>query len=188
MAILKDFEPYVMLDVLGCPTPVARQALTLSVIDFCRRSRVWREDCDAGLTASGVSLYPVTLPADSALTSILDVMLDGRLLTKGCYALEAGSVRASAALPAGRVMTVRALLAPLPAATTYPDLLLDYAEGIASGTKYRLMIQANKPWSQPELAVAHKGLYDAAINDAFARAESSGVVSATFAAPVRFGY
>lgn len=183
MASIKDFEPFVALDVSGCPQPVIRQALQLALTDFCRSSRVWRATCEAGDVQDGVSLYTIVAPAGSAVSALDSVLCDGREIPKGTYSLEGGAVRLHGRQRTGAGVEALAILEPLITATTVPDLLLEYVEGVASGAKFRLMLQPGKAWSSPELAVYHRREFDSAVAKAFARSETGGVVTTITARP-----
>lgn len=186
MATTKDFEPYILPDVTGCPQPVVRQALMLAVTDFCRRSKAWQADCSAGTTSDGVSLYTIVPPTGAAVYCIESASLGGRAMSESAYTSEARGTIKLLHNSNGQAISVRATLEPLPTATTLPDLLLEYVEGIASGAKYRLMIQPGKPWSSPELAVFHKKLFDDAIGAAFAQQAHGRSVRSLEVKPVRF--
>lgn len=183
MASIRDFEPFVALDVSGCPLPVVRQALQLALVDFCRRSRVWRATCDAGAVQDGTSLYTIVAPTGAAVSALDSVLVDGRAIPKGTYSLEGGAVQLPGRQRAGAEVEAVAILEPLITATTVPDLLLEYTEGIASGAKYRLMLQPGKAWSSPDLAIYHRRAFDDAVGAAFARSETGGVISTITAKP-----
>jgi len=187
MATLKDFEPYVSLDVSGCPSAVIRQALMLAVEDFCRRSRAWRAECPAGNLQEGVSLYTIVPPTGAAVCSLEWLEVGGRKQAEGSFVLEAGAVRLANLGPAGAAIVAKSILAPLKTAATVPDLLLEHTEGIASGAKFRLMLQPGKPWSSPELAAYHKRAFEDAIGDAFVRSETGGVIGSLTVKPRAFG-
>ena len=186
MATTKDFEPYILPDVTGCPLPVARQALMLSITEFCRKGKAWQAECSAGTTSEGVSLYTIVPPAGAAVHCIESATLGGRTMSQDAYTSEACGTIKLIYPSNGQAVSVRATLEPLPTATTLPELLLEYLEGIASAAKYRLMIQPGKPWSSPELAEFHKGLFDESIGAAFAQQAHGRSVRSLEVKPVRF--
>jgi hypothetical protein len=61
-------------------------------------------------------------------------------------------------------LVLHVALKPDRASTSGPDFLYnDYYEQIAAGAKARLMGMTGKPWSNPTMAVANAGIFDAAI-------------------------
>lgn len=188
MATLSSFEPFVMPDVQGCPAAVVRNAITFALIDFCRRSRYWQEDCAAGSTADGKTAFAITLADGADIVSIVDVKVGGYPIVRDGYSLSGSTLKTTYPLSPGYPVVVSAQLAPKASASSFPDSLLQYTEGIASGAKFRLMIQPGKAWSTPDLAAVHRSLFEQAIADAMVRVESQGVIGATYAAPVRFGF
>lgn len=186
MATTKDFEPYILPDVTGCPLPVVRQALMLAISEFCRKGKAWQADCSAGTTSDGVSLYTIVPPAGAAVCCIESASLGGRELCTDAYTSEARGTIKLIYPSNGQAIAVKATLEPLITAVTLPDLLLEYIEGLASGAKYRLMIQPGKPWSSPDLAVFHKRMFDEAIGAAFAQQAHGRSVRSLEVKPVRF--
>lgn len=184
MAQFKDFDSYVALDVQGCPASVMRQAIALAVLDFCRRSRVWRAECSAGATQTGVGVYTIVAPEGGAVSAVEWVTVGGNRIAELCYTQDAGALSLAAAFAPGRAIVAKSILVPLQTASKIPDALLDYAEGIASGAKFRLMMQPGKPWSSPDLAAAHRTLFENAIGDAFARSESAGRIGSKSVSPL----
>lgn len=62
---------------------------------------------------------------------------------------------------------VRVVLRPAFNATELPDWILEkHADGIASGAKYRLMMEQGRPWSNPNLAPLHKSVFNDSIDRA----------------------
>lgn len=64
-------------------------------------------------------------------------------------------------------LTMRVALKPTRSSTQIEDVILeDYAEAIAQGALYRLMVSPGKAYSNAEMAAINKGLFDQAINAA----------------------
>jgi hypothetical protein len=65
---------------MGCSKPLARQAIRLACIDFCRDAMVV-QDLQLYDVVAGQADYPLTIPASSQLTRVLGVMYIDSWLT-----------------------------------------------------------------------------------------------------------
>lgn len=75
-------------------------------------------------------------------------------------------------------LTMRVALKPTRASTEIEDVIFeDYAEAIAQGALYRLMASPGKAYTNTEMAVVNKGLFEQAINVARQRASRGHVRS-----------
>lgn len=64
-------------------------------------------------------------------------------------------------VPSGTQVRVHGVYTLTDAATVIPDDIVDrYGERIASGAKYRLMLNPGKTWSNPQLAKYHRDEFD----------------------------
>jgi hypothetical protein len=67
-------------------------------------------------------------------------------------------------------VTLTVALKPTRDATKGPDFLFnDYYEGICAGAKGRLMLMKGKPWTDPQAAALHIGLFNEKITEANVR-------------------
>lgn len=186
MAALTDFHSLIAPDVPGAPGVVISQAVLRTAIDFCDRAGIQIDDITVPVVAAARSAV-VDLPEGYALASVLKLRgADGRKLTSTDRATAINGKRYELTEPpleywvggaktlrfecvpsANETLTGLATLKPAATATAVPDVLLDdWADAIASGAKARLMQTPGKPWSSPELAAFHIGLYEKAISDA----------------------
>jgi len=188
MANLSDLLPDVLPDLPGCPNITALDALSKALIEFCERSRYWREWlADIAVTAGDASYTP-TVPTDSRLVDILaaefaDVPIDPASPAELDEALpgwrtDTGTVDyftqptadtlLLAKVPsASGTLKLEAALAPTLAATTFPDDIYQrFREAIACGAKARLMLSPGKPYTNPALHATHKAAFEDAIHDA----------------------
>lgn len=77
----EDFLPDVMLDVPGCPEPVAVNALRHALEEFCRKSLWWTADIDPVDVVAGVHTYDLVSPVlDTVVAGILRIAHDGHKL------------------------------------------------------------------------------------------------------------
>ena len=68
-----DYLPDVLLEAPGCPTTIAIQAIRSAAIDLCQKTNVWQEDLDRLHLIAGDALCDIDVPADSEISTILDV-------------------------------------------------------------------------------------------------------------------
>ena len=212
---IDDFHPLVLVDVLGCPAPLIDQALVLAAQEFCRNSLAWTESQDPVVLVDGVQDYELDTPAQSFALAVRDVWMAGRRLrpvtmaelqlsmpgwaagtssAPTCYnaSVERGSIRVFP-IPAAansQTMVIRTAFAPALTATTLPDFLgTHHAEVLASGAKARLMMMPpDKPWSNPQLGMYHRQLFDNGIVDAKISELHDRVPGPLTVAPRRFGF
>lgn len=71
-----DYLGEVMPDVYGCPHRVAIDAIRAAAIEFCNKSRVWREILDPDITlADGVEDYTLTPPVNALIMGVHKIQL-----------------------------------------------------------------------------------------------------------------
>jgi hypothetical protein len=80
MVPVSAFFSRLLPNVIGCPEPLAQQALVDSAIEFCSQSLVTTTDLDPVSVTAGVGNYELDLPAQTELAQIMRVWLDGRML------------------------------------------------------------------------------------------------------------
>lgn len=71
MIQVSKFMQRLMPLVIGCPEPIAQQALVDSAIAFCERSLVLTQTLDATNTTAGVDTYDFVLPQGHAVATVL---------------------------------------------------------------------------------------------------------------------
>lgn len=186
--LLTAFHPFVATEVIGCPDPTINQALLLTAIEFCRETKAWTEIQEPIVLLNGIYEYEMDYPADAQVQTVRDVWIGSRKLDPVTMAglqsvipdwsiaqgSEPSHYNLAGEIPLLRVfpipvnptqsMVVRATYTPSISATTLPDFLGQrHIEGIASGAKARLMAMPGTPWSNPELSVYYRSVYDQAI-------------------------
>lgn len=210
---IDDLVHYVRLELPGVMDAIIVQAMAATAMDFCERTRVWDEIQDPVPLIDGVNQYDMEGPAGARVLTIANVWAAGRELVPVTMArlmqvlpnwqtaqasqpLYYNAARDRKAItvyptPIGAQkapLTFKAQFSPKRTATTLPDFLGDdYHDALVAGTKARLMVQVNVPWSNPVTGLYHQGLYDAAVAQARIDQIHEQVPAAIRVRPVRFG-
>lgn len=183
---LLDFVPSVLLEVSTCPEDLALKAVRDTCIDFCDHTNFWQHDLDPITAVANVAEYELDdIPTKTALASIVSMTFQGlpvyprsrewldenmpswreqystrpdKFLVQqiGYFQLVPyPSVTVSDAI------LVRAALKPSRTATqVYDRIYEDYLDDIANGALGRLLAMQSRPWSNADLALYYKGLYE----------------------------
>ena len=175
----------------GCPQNVALNAIKNSVIEFCMRSRAWKE-YPALVSVDGSDSYSIPLSTAYPNTSAVRVeraWYDGKELTvitedQANDRFNSSDWQTKEGIPDSLLQldpeNIRLVPSPQDAATDVLKLLVSYKPSraatdvrdfiweryldvITSGALYRLMLIPRKPWSDPSMGMAHKSMYDAGI-------------------------
>jgi hypothetical protein len=77
----RDFEPYVLPYVSGCPVPVLEHHARLAAIDWCRKTLVLQRELDEVLTDGETNQVSFDIPTGMQIVRPLEVTLDGRECT-----------------------------------------------------------------------------------------------------------
>lgn len=214
MAAYENFFPNILPEVPGVAEMVAENAVRNAVIEFCEKSLILQRDHDPITVVQNIVDYDLEPPTGYIVVKVMKAWLENAELTPlapdfvreaAVYnrlfsSYEANTDRPRAFLQKDERtvslwgvpdknyrsgLTMRVALKPTRAATTVEDVILeDYAETIASGALYRLMMSAGKPYTNTELAAVHKGLFQQGINVARQRA-THGQVRSTLSVKLR---
>lgn len=190
MATLDQFYPYILPEVPGCSEPLADQRILSACIEFCKKSHYWEYTHPAINLVADQPTYALTLPANSQLVTVIDpIYYNGQKIEqrtkewldqyKGSWQTSQGMTPYCFMMPlinvirpvpypdaalVGGIEEIKLVLKPDPAATTVEDFLFDeFFENIADGAKHKLMSMPGKEWSNPELSLFYKTLFDDAI-------------------------
>lgn len=197
-----------MPEVVGCPEPLLDQALLQTAYDFCDQSGVWDEIQDPQTIKAGVADYDIERPSEGIMLRVREVWVDDRAITfqpirevnhmsksggTPVYynaAADRSQVRLFPTPSAtGSKLKVRAVYAPSMAATNLPDFLFHrYIDGIASGTKARLMATVGPgiTWSNPQMAVVYMQRFNEVLVNARIESLHENVEGSLQAAPRPF--
>lgn len=180
MVNLSNFFPRLLPYVVGCPEPLAQQALLDSAIEFCRRSQVVTTNLDPITVREGVSNYELDSPSNQVVVDqVLKVWYDSTLMSAAPYETatalfnpagapryffgqEIDEVFTLTLLPAPdktvrNGLLVRASLRPTRAATQVYDILYDrHIEGVVAGAMGILMATPDQPFTDMTMAGAQE--------------------------------
>jgi hypothetical protein len=189
---IDDLVQYVRLETPGVMDLIIVQAVAATAMDFCDRTKVWDEIQDPIPLFDGINEYDMEAPKDARVLTIGNVWVaDGELTpitmpalaqvmpnwqsataSKPIYYNAARDWKAITVFPTplgaqGARLTFRAQYAPLRTSTTLPDFLAErFHDALVSGTKSRLMMQVNVPWSNLPMGAYHLGIYEQAVTAA----------------------
>jgi len=168
--------------VIGCPEPLAQQAIVDSAIQFCDDSMVLRETLDSQTTINGQSTYELDAPSQQQITRILGVWADGvqlksaaqetavsmahvstDLLSTGWpahfYTTRTGSELLLNLWPTPNTpisLDVEVVTRPVRDATDLENDLYDFwMNAIVAGALGRLMAIPNQPFTNIELSMTY---------------------------------
>jgi hypothetical protein len=191
----------------GCPDPQIEHELLRASQEFFARSRAWQViQAPVAITANQTTLDIAPSDSGQEMVRVEGAWLDGtRLKVYGVGDMDAaftddwqthtGSTATLVQITPGTVLLypipvaasstglkLRLSVKPSEAATGIPDdMFVKYRDALASGAKARLMLQAGKKWSHPDLGTINAAVFDAAINTAAiaaARSFSTGRIAA----------
>jgi hypothetical protein len=77
----REFEPYVLPYVSGCPMPVLEHHARLAAIDWCRKTLVMQRELDSELTDGTTNEVDISPPTGMQIVRPLEVTLHGRECT-----------------------------------------------------------------------------------------------------------
>jgi hypothetical protein len=209
-----DLLPYILPEVPGAPDTLVKQAIMRSANEFCREAGVWNEIQDPLIVLDNINEYEIDTPTGAQLVTIKSIWMVNRELVpvtmerlqelipnwqeaKGSdpayynaandytsfriYPIPYGANKAK--------MTVRAVYTPNQFGTFLPQFLVDiYLDEILAGAKFRLMSMPGKAWSNGELALLNKAMFDDGITKAKVFEAHDKVAGSPRVRPVRFGF
>jgi hypothetical protein len=167
---ISAFFPRLLPSVLGCPEPLAQQALLDSAIEFCSRSLAVTTTLDAVTLREGIASFEVETPTNTTIAQVLNLWFDGRQIDPSPFS-EATDVSATTGepryfygedidevfnitlLPAPdrtvrSGVIVRAALRPTRSATTVHNVLFErYAQAVVDGAQAILLAIPDQPFS-----------------------------------------
>lgn len=214
MAAYDDFMPYVLPEVPGAPEPIVTQHIRSACIDFCEKSLILTRDHDPITLVEKIVDYDLEPPTGYIVVKVMKAWLENQELTPlapdfvreaSVYNRLFSSYESAPDRPRAYLqkdersisvwgvpdknyangLTLRVALKPSRASTTIENVVFeDYAEVIAHGALYRLMISPGKSYTNPEMAAVHKNLFDQGINVARQRA-THGQVRSTLSVKLR---
>ena len=202
----EDFYPLILPDVPGCPLPTLDMAINRAAREFCTRALVWREQAWPVALRAGEWRYDIDPDLDAGVVVLNSVRLDGRLLdpftdpraivpwgsrsgAPGRYAVSADAEQIyldPTPSEAGQLI-LNVVLRPLLRATSLPDVLERYSEGLAEGVKFRLLRLPNQSWTDSNGSMVALQLFEKAMSEARIETETGHVVGSLRVTPRAFG-
>ena len=169
MKPIDDFLPLILPRAPGCPEPIAFDAIRQAAIEFCERTKVWRDTDQYYADEFG----DIFAPAQSVIYQIEDARFDGHRLTpigvqdlnelypdydwttqsgdqpKYITQLHPNTVKI---VPVWQGMiTLTLLLKPSNDALDVPDFMVDqYASTIADGALAEILMIPGQPYTNPQ--------------------------------------
>lgn len=199
-----DFLDYVMPHVPGATVEMALLEIKNTIIDFCEKSLILQESLDPVAAVQNIMDYDLEPPKDRLVVKIIKAWFKGVELTpvsvdeihspswynqNADYVVlkqdptmitqkdtETFSVYPIPGKTEANVMTLRVALKPTRSTNSIDDFVYEnYAETIGHGAIARLSLSPDKPYTNPQMAVARNALYMAGLNVARDRANKSNV-------------
>lgn len=164
----RDFAPYVLPSVIGCPIPTLVHHARLTSIDWCRRTACWRVDLDPVQLPGGSHVaYIDPLSIQAAVTKVITVSVGGRERTlvsprdgqrfvrsqhpgEFCFTTDNRDLQVYPMEPAGTEVIVTATLVPSATAAELDDMVAaDWIGDIAIGVTAAIKRIPNQEFSDP---------------------------------------
>mgnify|MGYP003339210005 CR=1 FL=1 len=201
MVNISAFFPRLIPNVLGCPEPLAQQALVDAAITFCDQSLAVTIDLDPVTVPVGSTAVELETPDQTTVAQVLYVWYDKKVLNSVPYGQFTDIYRPNATptdytveyldevanlrvypAPSTAVdngLVVRVALRPTRAATQLHDILFQrYVDGIVAGAQSILCAIPDQPFTDTARSIAMGQRARAAANQAradmmFGRSQSS---------------
>lgn len=196
MTAFSVLTPDIRVEIPEIPAFVAERQLLRALREFAEESRAWRTNIQVGVTASTATVDLTSLfPAGAELVDIIsvkDAIIGGapvapttyirmdkdhpdwrneEALDAQWYVLDGNNTIRFVFTPSTTVAAkydVRVALKPILAtAATVDDVIANkYDELLVHGALARLYLIPRKPWTDANLAVFHKNIFDAGMKSA----------------------
>lgn len=190
--------PFVLPYIEGVPDVLARQTVLRAAIEFCEKTKYWRYELDNITPVKNIKIYDLELPDESVVSSIEEpIDHDGQLIelkTKHwlgnnidnwktltadkanyIYVPMVGQIRLVPypSVTSFNKLAISVILKPKPSSKTIPDFLFDeYFECLAEGAKSLLYKMPKKDWSDLNLYMDSRAIFEKGMADAEAKSMS----------------
>lgn len=175
----RDFAPYVLPYVVGCPMPTLEHHARLTAIDWCRKTLCLTRDLAAVLTDGTTTAVPITPPtgmqvirptavAVDGIERELVTPRDGQVFTRGnsqydyCFTDDNATLQVYPLEAAGIEVVITAAL--MPSMGTSPglddDVALEHADDIAKGIVAAIAMLPKQDFTDPSLAAVNQAAYE----------------------------
>ena len=183
MTPFSDFYPHVLPNAPSAPPPAVDFNLRRAAIEFCERTRCWREV--QMLDLDGTDAPVLCVPSDAAIHEIENAWFGDRQLRRAPFGAVSPSMWPAdapasnegapnviaqmgwdsiAVIPAtAGTLRLSLFLKPSQTAIGVPDFLFErFASALSDGALARLLLVAGQPYTNPPLATALAGSFEMA--------------------------
>lgn len=200
----RDFSPYVMPYVIGCPQPVMEHHARLTAIDWCRKTLCMTRQLDPELTSGNGHEIDIAPPSGLQVIRVMDVAVDGRehaLATalegqrlaradaqhEFCYTPDNATLFVYPLQAAGKPVVITAALMPALGTSTGldDDIALEHADDIAKGIAAAILKLPRQDFTDLNLAMAMTAEYERR-RATIAAKYSRGIAAAKLSNPTPF--
>lgn len=176
----RDFAPFVMPYVVGCPMPTLEHHAMLTSNDWFRRTLCLKMDLDPEFSTGASNAIDIVPPSRQlAVVRVLSVqvgdcerelltMRDGQRFVRSqhpgafCFAIDSRTLMVYPLEPAGVPVIVTAALAPAVALAegVDDDIATEHMGDIAQGIIASIKMLPGQGFSDSQGAIAHRALYE----------------------------
>lgn len=176
----RDFEPYVLPYVIGCPIPVMEHHARLTAIDWCRKTLCMTRELDAELTSGTSHEVDIAPPPGMQIVRAVDVAVGGREFNltdplygkrlarnhgqqEYCFTSDNATLQVYPMQAAGVEVVITAALMPALVNSTGldDDIALEHADDIAKGIAAAMLKLPEQTFTNPQLAERMEADYKA---------------------------
>lgn len=178
--------PLVTPDIPSCPRATIKEYLPIVASDFFARTHLWRQSLEGYSTVSGQASYDIASPLfDAVIESVLWLSVNGHSMTHTDSRLVHPEFMSATGMPTrfwvegdnairlfyipDRELPITGEVAIKPKRTSrgIPRWVYEtWVDTIVSGVLYRLCRVKGMDWSDTELAMMHKNLYEQGVTNA----------------------
>lgn len=201
--------PQILPWAKAVPEQMAIDSARLAIIEFCRRTHVWRDTIEMSVITDK-SLYEPQVGCAAQVVGVVGVSISGREIdpiTEQELDNHSQRWRSDSGTPIrwlmdspttirlyktpdttiANGMEVRAAVVPKRTDTEVDDFLINlYSEELADGALARLLAMPDKPWSNGKRAAVHRADFEVAIDQCLLQVRKSFTDKSLTVQPVRF--
>lgn len=176
----RDFEPYVLPYVIGCPLPVLEHHARLTAIDWCRKTLCMTRELDPELTSGTSHEVDIAPPTGLQIVRPIDVAVGGREFSltdplygkrlarnqgqhEYCFTADNATLSVFPLQAAGVPVVITAALMPALRTSTGldDDIALEHADDIAKGIAAAILKLPRQEFSDANLGLMMEAEYKA---------------------------
>lgn len=169
---IDEFLPTLNGLVVGVPRSVAVVQLRNALIEFCEKSKYWRETLRSFSPAAGGVYELDDIPSDTVVAGDIAVRyaFNEEKVSSDLYVMtNPYTIKFDDSVT--EQVEVSCAVKPNQRTMTIPVMLCDhFAEGICAGAAVRLLRMPNKPWSDPSSVAYYQDLFRECKNQAMKEA------------------